>query len=327
MQWWNDIVDWVNSDEGWKILSTVVFPFVAIVLAGFIAAMIGRGATKRLITHHDREQRVSTVSALIGAARRATAWNTLSTSEQQHADHLAHEADVSLRLLPLAGSTMTADWAAHKIAEMKKDSVSFSFQAEQSLLDLRDRLVSWQEKPSRAKKLFKADLDLWTFEAAQEDKGLVEKQQEWAKQQVAAETGPITTAVPAPESVPAPASAAAPAAASAPETQAPSIPESKPITWNTPSPATSPTPAASAPTANPTPTTNSTPTTTATEPAATPATPARQTFAMPAASTGDAAPGDIVTPEGDIEVETPSPVSAQTVRQRILPDYTSDDLR
>src|SRR5690554_1394402 len=200
MQWWNNFVDWLTSEDGWRILTTVVFPFLAIIVAGLIVAMIGRGSTRRLIALRDREQRVSTVAALIGAARRASRYNTLSVPEQEHADHLAHDADISVRLLPLAGSSMTADWAAHEIQEMKRNSVSFSFQAEQSLMDFRDRLVEWQTKPSRAKKLFKADLDLWAYESAQEDKGLVEQQQEWAKQQVATETGPIATTVePAPQ--------------------------------------------------------------------------------------------------------------------------------
>src|SRR5690554_4317645 len=101
MQWWNNFVDWLTSEDGWRILSTVVFPFLAILVAGLIAALIGRGSTKRLITLHDREQRVSTVAALIGAARRASKYNTLSAPEQEHAEHLAHDADVSVRLLQI----------------------------------------------------------------------------------------------------------------------------------------------------------------------------------------------------------------------------------
>ena len=292
MQWWNEFVDWLGSDEGWRILSSVVFPFLAIVVAGFIGAMIGRSATRRVIAHHDREQRVSTVSALIGAARRASKWNTLPVPEQQHAEHLAHDADVSTRLLPVAGASMAADWAAHEIADMKKNSVSFSFQAEQSLMDFRDRLVEWQARPSRAKKLFKADLDLWAYESAQEDKGLVEKQQEWAKQQVAAETGPVATVTP----------------------------EHKPITWDSGAGAV-----------------------TASAPASTPVVPAaeapqREAFAMPASAApaqAQSAPSghaehsvpNEVRDSGEVSIETPNPVSAQTVRQRVLPDYDSDDLR
>jgi len=289
MQWWNNFVDWLTSEDGWRILTTVVFPFLAIIVAGLIAAMIGRGSTRRLIALRDREQRVSTVAALIGAARRASRYNTLSLPEQEHADHLAHDADISVRLLPLAGSSMTADWAAHEIAEMKKNSVSFSFQAEQSLMDFRDRLVEWQAKPSRAKKLFKADLDLWAYESAQEDKGLVEKQQEWAKQQVATETGPITTAAP----------------------------ESKPITWETSKSATPPAAAAPEVAASEQP---------AVQSPAQP--PERPNYGVQAAATTNEEPAATTDTGEQPQTHVPSPVSAQTVRQRVLPEnYEEDELR
>ncbi|MCW4384738.1 hypothetical protein OH146_03005 [Salinibacterium sp. SYSU T00001] len=192
MQWWNDVVDWINSDEGWQVISTVAIPFLAIVVAGILAALIGRGATRRVIAMTEQERRTSTVAALISAARRAARWNSLSLPEQQHAEHLIHDADTRLRLLPMNGSGMVADWAAHEITEMKRNSVSFSFQAEQSLIEFRNRLVEWQAKPGRAKKLFKADLDAWAYEAGQADQDLIAKQKEWAKQQVN-ETGPVPT--------------------------------------------------------------------------------------------------------------------------------------
>jgi hypothetical protein len=298
MQWWNNFVDWLTSEDGWRILSTVVFPFLAIIVAGLIAAMIGRGATRRLIVHHDREQRVSTVAALIGAARRASKYNTLSAPEQEHADHLAHDADISTRLLPLPGASMTADWAAHEIAEMKKNSVSFSFQAEQSLMDFRDRLVEWQSRPSRAKKLFKADLDLWAYESAQEDKGMVEKQQEWAKQQVATESEPNSTGS-----------------------------ETKSISWDAPA---IPTRRESTPVV-PEPaqvTASATPSTT---PAHSPAERADYGFTGTAAGPVAVAPspgGQVATASTGEHAEIPSPVSAQAVRQRDLPDnYEEDELR
>jgi hypothetical protein len=290
MQWWNNFVDWLTSEDGWRILSTVVFPFLAIIVAGLIAALIGRSATRRLLVHHDREQRVSTVAALIGAARRASKYNTLSGQEQEHADHLAHDADVSTRLLPLPGASMTADWAAHEITEMKKNSVSFSFQAEQSLMDFRDRLVEWQAKPSRAKKLFKADLDLWAYESAQEDKGLVEKQQEWAKQQVATETGPVAT-----------------------------IPSAKPISWETPAAQsrTETTPAAAEPAQ-----VTAAASTNNQERAERPA------YVLPAAAAATAPNERDATASTGEQEQIPNPVSAQAVRQRILPDdYEADDPR
>lgn len=187
MQWWNDSVNWVLSDDGSRVIATAIVPAAAIILAGIIAGHIGRGATGRIITHFAREQRTSTIAALIGAARKAAVWNQLSAAEQDHADAVALEADVRLRMLPATGATMVADWAAHEIDEMKRNSVSFSFQAEQSLIELHSRLLQWQAKPSRAKKLFKNDLDSWAYEQSLKDQERVASQQAWAAEQAAAQ--------------------------------------------------------------------------------------------------------------------------------------------
>ena len=209
MQWWNDFLTWFNSTDGQDVLVNAVVPFFAILVAGFVAAAIGRGSTKRLLTLNDRENRVAAVATLIGAARRASVWNTLSGPEQQHADHVASEADVRVRLLSVPGSGTAADWSAHEIASMKKNSVSFSFQAEQSLIEFRDRIVTWQGRPGRAKKLFKNDLELWAYEDTQTKSDIVSQQQAWAAAQVAtpatAQVVPAAAAARAPQPVTAPA--------------------------------------------------------------------------------------------------------------------------
>lgn len=192
MQWWTDFLDWLNSDSGWRIISTAVIPFVAIVVAGIVAAAIGRASARKVIELSEREVRASAVTALISAARKAAVWNTLPPPEQQHIDHLIGDAEIRLRLLPIAGTALAADWSRHEIAGMKRNAISFSFQAEQSLLVFRDRLIEWQARPSRAKKLFKNDLDSWAYDSSASEQELVHQQQKWAAQQVT-ETGPITT--------------------------------------------------------------------------------------------------------------------------------------
>ena len=57
MQWWNEFVDWFTSDEGWRVISSAIIPFLAIVIAGFVAALIGRSAIRRLLTVNERELR------------------------------------------------------------------------------------------------------------------------------------------------------------------------------------------------------------------------------------------------------------------------------
>lgn len=233
MQWWNDFLTWFNSSDGQDVLVNAVVPFFAILVAGFVAAAIGRGSTKRLLTLNDRENRVAAVATLIGAARRASVWNTLSGPEQQHADHVASEADVRVRLLSVPGSGMAADWSAHEIASMKKNSVSFSFQAEQSLIEFRDRIVTWQGRPGRAKKLFKNDLELWAYEDTQARSDIVSQQQAWAAAQVATPASapvPAATAPRAPQRAaaaatptPAPATPAPAPAPASPQASAPAV--------------------------------------------------------------------------------------------------------
>jgi len=186
MQLWTNFVDWLSSDDGGRIVATIVVPFVAIIVAGVIAAAVGRGSTKRMIALSDRETKASAVTALISAARKAAVWNTISAPEQAHVEHLIGEADIRLRLLPMPGTALAADWARHEIADMQKNAVSFSFQAEQSLLTFRDRLIEWQSHPSRAKRLFKSDLDSWAYDSTLSDQELINQQQAWAAQQAEA---------------------------------------------------------------------------------------------------------------------------------------------
>ncbi len=190
MQIWNYILDWVAANGGWAhLISTAVVPFVAILVAGIIAAAVGRGSTKRAIALSDRETKASAVTALISAARKAAVWNTLSVPEQSHYGHLLSEADIRLRLLPAPGTALAADWAAREIADMQKNAVSFSFQAEQTLFNFRDRLIEWQAHPSRAKRLFKNDLDSWSYDNSLADQELIHQQQAWSAQQE--ETGSL----------------------------------------------------------------------------------------------------------------------------------------
>ncbi|MEK6343570.1 MAG: hypothetical protein V4737_06965 [Curtobacterium sp.] len=196
MNWWNDLIDWTASDAGWRVLSGAVIPFVAIVVAGVVAALIGRGATKRVVSLQEREARNSAVAAIISAARKAAVWGSLGHDERAYADHLAEDADVRLRLLPVSGAPTAANWAQHEIADIKKNSSTFSFQAEQSLAEFRDRLLEWQARPNRARKLFKSDLERWKFESPDPDAELVKRQQDWNADQASARQTDVPAATP-----------------------------------------------------------------------------------------------------------------------------------
>ncbi|MGV8857507.1 hypothetical protein [Rhodoglobus sp.] len=193
LQWWNDLVDWFNSDQGTAFVTGALVPFLAIIVGGIIVGLIARSSLRRLIGQQDRQAKAAAVAALISSGRRAAAWSTLSAGEKEHVDHQSSEAEVRVRLLPLKGSNIAADWAAHKLATMKKNSVNYSFQAEQDLAELQEGLLDWQARPGRAKKLFAQDLASWKYETGEAEDELVVKQQEWASRQAAEEASQSNT--------------------------------------------------------------------------------------------------------------------------------------
>ncbi len=164
MDWGNSFLQWLASEEGWRVVSGAVIPAAAIVVAGVVAALMGRATTRRLIAMHHRDALAAALGGFLLAGRKAAEWNTLSALDRAQLDHLIAEAETRIRLLPIAGASLAATWAAHELAAMKRDSAGFQFQAQQTLADYRDRLVAWSERPRQAKKLFGADLELWRFE-------------------------------------------------------------------------------------------------------------------------------------------------------------------
>lgn len=193
LQWWNDLVDWLDSDQGSAFVTGALVPFLAIIVGGIIVGMIARSSLRRLIGQQDRQAKAAAVAALISSGRRAATWSTLSAGEKEHVDYQASEAEVRVRLLPLKGANIAADWAAHKLATMKKNSVNYSFQAEQDLAELQEGLLDWQARPGRAKKLFAQDLASWKYETGEAEDELIVKQQEWASRQAAEETARSST--------------------------------------------------------------------------------------------------------------------------------------
>jgi len=165
MDWGNSFAAWLSSEEGWRVVSGAIIPATAIIVAGVIAALIGRASMRRLIAMHQRDALAGALSGFLLAGRRAAEWSALSDVDRAQVDHLVAEVETRIRLLPLAGSSLAASWAAHELAAMKRDSAGFRFQAQQTLADYRDRLVAWSEKPRHAKKLFMPDLERWRVEA------------------------------------------------------------------------------------------------------------------------------------------------------------------
>lgn len=164
MQWWNDLVDWISSDDGWRIVSGAIIPFIAIVLAGVIGAGIGRAGIKRLVAQRDFETRVAAVAALVSAGQNAARWHSQGPDAREHAQQVATEAHVAARLLPVPGADLAADWAAHQLEAMRVNSVNFGLTSDATLAEYQNRLVEWVRHPRRAKQLFSSDLARWDYE-------------------------------------------------------------------------------------------------------------------------------------------------------------------
>lgn len=189
LEWWNDIVQWFSSTSGRTIITSSILPFAAILVSGIVASVIARASIKRLVTQRDREHKAAAVATLIAVARRTASWNSLSAQEKDRLEYQLSEVEVQIRLLPVSGARLAADWAAHQLASIKKNSAAFGAQASQDLIDLQDGLIAWQDRPSRARKLFAQDIATWKYEIPEDE--LVTRQREWAANQ-----GTPTEAVP-----------------------------------------------------------------------------------------------------------------------------------
>jgi hypothetical protein len=183
MEWWNDLVRWLSSSDGEAVISNIVVPAVAIIVAGLLAAWIARSAVKQLLAKHDRELKISAIAALIDAAEQASVWNSLTPQEQILADRATGQSDIQVRLLPIKGADVAANWAAHALAQMKRDSATFGYQVEPAVFEFRDRLVEWQQKPGRAKRVFQSDLERWAAEDESSERELLAQQDAWVAQQ------------------------------------------------------------------------------------------------------------------------------------------------
>ena len=163
MQWWNEFVTWVQTAEGRQSAFIAALVLLALIVGVIVAALVLRSAIARLIRQQEHERKNAVIATLIDAAVDASAWNVLSQSERILSDRAAAQAETHLRLLPVKGSGVAANWAAHELADLKHTSSTGGYQTQASVGEFRDRLVLWRDKPGRARKAFLADLERWRF--------------------------------------------------------------------------------------------------------------------------------------------------------------------
>ncbi|MDQ0892577.1 hypothetical protein [Agromyces ramosus] len=183
MQWWNDLISWLSSSAARETVFAAVVLFVAVLVAGLLAAWIASAAIKRVVGQRDREVKTAAIAALVDAATEASVWNSLTPQEQVLADRAVGQADMLVRLLPIRGSDVAANWAAHQLHELKRASATFGYQLDPAVVEFRDRLLEWQRHPSRTRRQFQNDLVRWRTERPEPDQASAEAQDAWVAQQ------------------------------------------------------------------------------------------------------------------------------------------------
>ncbi|RLP69956.1 hypothetical protein D9V30_04555 [Mycetocola reblochoni] len=152
------------SPEARTAVFTAAVLFVSIVVAAVLATALTRRSVKRLLAQREREQRAAAIGTLIDASTEAAVWNSLTQPEQVLVDRAIGQADIHVRLLPVKGAQLAADWAAHQLAELKRHSATYGSDLGPVVHEFRDRLLEWQAKPGRARKIFEDDLERWQFD-------------------------------------------------------------------------------------------------------------------------------------------------------------------
>lgn len=189
MQWWNSFVQWFTDADTLPVLFGAVVLIVAIVIASVLATWASRSAIKGLVRQRDREQQSAAVATLVDAAIETSTWNSLSPQEQLLVDRAVGQADIQLRLLPVRGSAVAAEWASRQLAEIKLTSGAFGYQSDAVLHEFRDRLLEWQAKPGKTRKIFQSDLERWQSQGNR-PAALLGEQEAWTPRQARDERTP-----------------------------------------------------------------------------------------------------------------------------------------
>lgn len=183
MQWWNDLISWLTSSAARPTVLAAVVLFVAVIVAGLLASWIASAAIRRVVAQRDREAKTAAISALVDAATEASVWNSLTPQEQVLADRAVGQADILVRLLPIKGSDVAANWAAHQLHELKRASATFGYQLDPAVVEFRDRLLEWQRHPSRTRKQFQNDLARWRAQRPEPEQAALAAQDAWVAEQ------------------------------------------------------------------------------------------------------------------------------------------------
>jgi hypothetical protein len=179
LQWWNALVDWLTSPGAQALLTTVALPFAAILTAGLLAVLIARASSTRVMRHRDNSEKAAAIAGLLAVCRRVTIWTSLSSAERDHLDYQITESTVRLRLLPIAGADLAAEWSQLMITAIKRNSAALIDDAEKGLADLENGLILWYRHPATAKKQFRNEIAYLRMDSGSLDRDLLSRQRQW----------------------------------------------------------------------------------------------------------------------------------------------------
>ncbi|WP_375400587.1 hypothetical protein [uncultured Amnibacterium sp.] len=151
---WTDLVAWFQSAAGMRLTDGAIVPFVAIVVAGLVAGLVARGAVRGAVVRAQREATTAVVVAVAEAARRAATAPDRPALEHAADEQFTAEAELRLRLLPVFGAELAADWTASAIAGLRSTAERDGSEVRADLDALRDRLIRWLRAPKQARRLF-----------------------------------------------------------------------------------------------------------------------------------------------------------------------------
>lgn len=151
---WTDLIAWFQSAAGTRLVDGAIVPFVAIVVAGLVAGLIARGAVRAAVVRSQRESTTAVVVAVAEAARRAATAPDRPALEHAADEQFTAEAELRLRLLPVFGAELAADWTASAIAGLRSTAGRDGGAVGADLDALRDRLIRWLRAPKQARRLF-----------------------------------------------------------------------------------------------------------------------------------------------------------------------------
>jgi hypothetical protein len=190
MQWINNLLDFVLAPENRTTIIATGFLFLALVFGLLVGGLVSNSASKRFLRAHEDQAKANVIAALVDVATEASVWNSLTPQEQVLSDRAVGQIDVRVRLLTTRGSNTAADWAAHQLAEMKRNSATFGYQLDPAVGEFRDRLILWQRNPAKANKIFASDLDRWSYTTTSPEAAVVAAQDAWVAQQHAEASTP-----------------------------------------------------------------------------------------------------------------------------------------